>query len=262
MSEEAGEVWGDAVRDSRGRPCPVVLDVRTARPPQPVGPSRYRMPNPERLARGGESVYLTGGDFSPATVIDAYRAGYFPWPRSEEDERWWCSPNPRGVLPLGAFTITRRLGRTVRSGRFGVTVDAAFEAVIRACAERSEGTWITANLVAGYVELARLGWAHSFEVWEGEELVGGLYGVGVGAMFGAESMFSRVPDASKVAMVAMVQHCRAIGVELIDIQVLNEHTARMGGREIPRAVYLARLARALRGEAAWCAGEAAVARGG
>jgi len=258
---DAGDVSHVAVRDSRGRPCPVRIEVQTARAPQPVGPSRYRLPNPEGLARRGESVYLTGGDFSPEMVLDAYRAGYFPWPRSEEDERWWCSPNPRAVLPVAEFSISRRLGRTVRSGRFRVTVDAAFDAVIRACADRPDGTWITPNLMACYLELGRLGWAHSFETWEGEELVGGLYGVGVGAMFGAESMFSRVTDASKVAMVAMVQHCRAIGVELVDIQVLNEHTARMGGIEVPRAAYLALLGRALMGEAAWFARSAAT-RGG
>jgi leucyl/phenylalanyl-tRNA--protein transferase len=256
MSEVAP---GAVVRDSHGRPCPIAIRVCTATPPLPVPPSSYAFPSP--LARRGESDrYVFGGDFSPSTILEAYRKGHFPWPRSEEQELVWCSPQPRAILPLSCFTIPRRLGRTVRSGRFGVTVDAAFERVIRACAERVGGTWITGRLMAGYTELHRRGWAHSFEVWQGAELVGGLYGLGVGAMFGAESMFSRVRDASKVAVVAMVQHCRAIGVELVDIQVLNEHTERIGGVEVARERYLGRLAEALAGQARWYPG--AVADGG
>ncbi len=239
-----------AVRDSRGQPCPIAIDVFTAGPPQPAGPARYRFPGWE-LLRPGHSAYVLGGDLAPATVLAAYAAGFFPWPRSPEEEVVWCSPDPRAVLPVETFTVPRRLGRTLRQGRFRVTVDAAFEAVIRGCAERPEGTWITPQVVEGYCALHRLGWAHSFEVWHDGELAGGLYGVAYGAMFGAESMFSRVRDASKVAVAAMVQHCRALGVELVDIQVLNDHTARLGGIEIPRDVYLELLGRAAQRTVAW-----------
>ncbi len=193
-----------------------------------------------------------GADFAPSTIVAAYRRGIFPWPH-EDAEFLWFSPDPRAIIPLDGLHVSTRLGRTVRSGRFRVTVDAAFETVMRECAERpGEGTWITSDLVRGYVELNRLGWAHSFEVWDGDgALAGGLYGVGVGAMFGAESMFHRVRDASKVAMVAMVQHARAIGVELIDIQVLTPHTRAMGGVEIPRRDYLEYLGAALDRRAVW-----------
>jgi leucyl/phenylalanyl-tRNA--protein transferase len=193
-----------------------------------------------------------GGDFQPSTVVAAYRRGVFPWPHAEA-EFLWFSPDPRAVLPLDGLHIALRLGRTIRSGRFRITIDAAFEEVMRCCAlARPEGTWITPALLRGYVELHRLGWAHSVEVWTPKgELAGGLYGVGVGAMFGAESMFHRVTDASKAAMVALVQHARAIGLELIDIQVLTEHTERMGGVEVSRDEYLAWLAAAVEREVRW-----------
>lgn len=239
-----------AVRDSRGRPCPIEVEVFTAGPPEPTGVSRYAFPGAAVL-RPGRSAYVVGGDLAPATVVAAYAAGFFPWPERPEAELVWCSPDPRAVLPVATFTVPQRLGRTIRQGRFRVTVDAAFEAVIRSCAERPEGTWIIPALIEGYCALHRLGWAHSFEVWHDGELAGGLYGVAYGAMFGAESMFSRVRDASKVAVAAMVQHCRALGVELIDIQVLNDHTARMGGIEISRDAYLELLGRAARRTVAW-----------
>ncbi|MCX7617722.1 MAG: leucyl/phenylalanyl-tRNA--protein transferase [Tepidiforma sp.] len=258
MSGDGGsDLIAVAVRDSAGRPCPIALEVRTQGPALPLPRPRYSVPGPEALARADETVYVTGGEFTPEMIVAGYRLGYFPWPRDEEDELWWCSPNPRAILPVETFTVPRRLGRTIRSGRFRVTVDAAFDEVIAACGERREGTWLTPNLAAAYRELHALGWAHSFEVWLGETLAGGLYGLAVGAMFGAESMFTLYTDASKVAAAAMVQHCRAIGVELVDIQVLNPHTARMGGVDVPRREYLARLERALRREARWFDGGSA-----
>jgi leucyl/phenylalanyl-tRNA--protein transferase len=157
------------------------------------------------------------------------------------------------VLPLDGLVISRRLGRTARGGRFRVTIDAAFEDVMRGCADRpGEGTWITPALIRGYTALQEMGWAHSVEVWNSRgELAGGLYGVCVGAMFGAESMFHRETDSSKVAMVALVRHARRIGIELIDIQVLTDHTERMGGASISRGQYLRRLWRALNREVEW-----------
>jgi leucyl/phenylalanyl-tRNA--protein transferase len=193
----------------------------------------------------------TGGDFEPATIVAAYRAGIFPWPH-DEIEHAWFSPDPRAIIPVGGLHIARRLARTVRSGHFRVTLDAAFEHVMIACAVRTDGTWITPALIDGYTRLHQFGWAHSFEAWAADgSLAGGLYGVGVGGMFGAESMFHHATDASKVAMVAMMQHAERIGLQLIDIQVLTPHTESMGAVEISRAEYLERLGRALEAEVDW-----------
>lgn len=182
-----------------------------------------------------------GGDFAPGTIIAAYRKGIFPWPH-EIQEYLWFSPDPRAILPAENLHVSRRLARTIRQGRFRVTLDAAFADVMAGCAVREEGTWITPGLMRGYVRLNELGWAHSFEVWGADgELAGGLYGVALGGMFGAESMFYRVRDASKVAVVAMVQHCQRVGVALIDLQVLTAHTASLGAVEVSRDENLARL---------------------
>lgn len=245
MSGEPGPL-----RDSAGRPVVLDISVHTPCRPQPLPPSRWRFPDVRRAPAQG--LVGAGGDFAPESIVAAYRAGIFPWPHPDE-EYLWFSPDPRAILPLDGLVITRRLGRTARSGRFRVTVDLAFEAVMRACAEdRPEGTWITPALIAGYTRLHSLGWAHSVEAWTRDgQLAGGLYGVGVGAMFGAESMFHRVSDASKVAMVALVQHGLRIGIELIDIQVLTEHTRRMGGVEVPRESYLRLLAAAASHTADW-----------
>lgn len=240
----------EPLRDSAGRPVVVELDIKTPCPPRALPPCPWLFPDPRRLDEHGCAG--EGADFAPATIVTAYRAGIFPWPHPSS-EYLWFSPNPRAIIPLDGLHISRRLGRTIRSGRFRYSVDAAFEEVMRCCAKaREDGTWITEALIDGYVELHRLGWAHSFEVWNAaEELVGGLYGVAVGAMFGAESMFHLETDASKAGMVALLQHARTIGVELIDVQVLTDHTERMGAVEITRNEYLARLARAMRRTVAW-----------
>jgi len=238
------------LRDSAGRPVRVEVVSRTAGPPQPLPPCLWEFPDVRRApARGcvGE-----GADFTPSTIVTAYRHGVFPWPQAAA-EKLWFSPDPRAVIPLDGLHISRRLGRTLRMNRFTATVDADFESVMRACASgRPEGTWITSSLIEGYVALHRLGWAHSVEVWtQAGDLAGGLYGVGVGAMFGAESMFHRVRDASKVALVALTQHLIAIGMELLDVQVVTEHTASMGVIEIPRREYMERLTRAIRTDVDW-----------
>lgn len=242
-----------ALRDSAGRPVELDIAVHTPCEPQPLPPCGWRFPDVRRAPADG--LVAAGGDFAPESIVAAYRAGIFPWPHPGK-EYLWFSPDPRAILPLDGLVITRRLGRTMRSGRFRVTIDLDFESVMRACADRpGEGTWITPALVAGYTELHRLGWAHSVEVWTEEgSLAGGLYGVGVGAMFGAESMFHRVTDASKVAMAALVQHGLHIGIELIDIQVLTGHTRRMGGVEVSRESYLRRLAAATGHVADWYRG--------
>jgi leucyl/phenylalanyl-tRNA--protein transferase len=242
-----------ALRDSAGRPVELDIAVHTPCGSKPLPPCRWDFPDARRAP--AEGLVGAGGDFEPESIVAAYRAGIFPWPHPGE-EYLWFSPDPRAILPPGGLVITRRLGRTIRSGRFRVTIDHDFEAVMRACAEnRPEGTWITPALIAGYTRLHHLGWAHSVEVWTAEGgLAGGLYGVGVGAMFGAESMFHRVTDASKVAMAALVRHAVRIGIELIDIQVLTSHTQGMGGVEVSRDSYLRRLAVATSHMADWYGG--------
>ncbi|WP_343388127.1 leucyl/phenylalanyl-tRNA--protein transferase [Candidatus Amarobacter glycogenicus] len=241
------EAW---LCDSGGRLAPVAIDVRTLCAPQPMPPCPWRFPDARLAPPNG--LLAEGADFAPSTIVAAYGAGIFPWPH-EDAEYLWFSPDPRAIVPLDGLHVSRRLGRTIRSGRFKVTVDAAFEQVMRACVVRPhDGTWITPRLIEGYTTLHHLGWAHSVEVWDPPgELAGGLYGVAVGAMFGAESMFHRQRDASKVAVAALVQHCREIGVELLDVQVLNEHTESLGAVQIGRDEYLGRLAAAVRGSVNW-----------
>jgi leucyl/phenylalanyl-tRNA---protein transferase len=227
----------------------IALEVHTSGPPRELPACPYEFPDPATADRDGFVAF--GGDFEPSTIAAAYRIGLFPWPHPAE-ELLWFSPDPRAVIELDGLHISRRLARTIRTAGFRVTLDAAFERVIRACAEREEGTWITPAIIDGYTRLHEAGWAHSFEVWDaGGGLVGGLYGVGVGSLFGAESMFHRVSDASKVAMVALMEHARRIRLTLIDVQVLTGHTARMGAVEIPRAEYLERLARARDNTVSW-----------
>lgn len=240
----------ELLRDSAGRAVELTIDSGTPCRPAPVPLCQWEFPDVRTAPPDG--LVAAGADFHPATIAGAYMAGIFPWPHPG-DEYLWFSPDPRAILPVDGLVISQRLGRTVRSGRFRVSIDRAFEEVMQGCADRpDEGTWITPALVAGYRALHRLGWAHSVEVWGRDgALAGGLYGVGVGAMFGAESMFHRVTDGSKAAMVAMAQHAAAIGVRFIDVQVLTPHTASMGGVEISRDEYLARLKDALGAEARW-----------
>lgn len=217
----------------------IPIEVHDIGPPQRLRPSSFVFPDPRRAE--GEGLVAWGGDFAPGTIIEAYGRGIFPWPHAQE-ERLWFSPDPRAVIPVDGLHVSRRLARTIRQGRFRVTLDAAFARVLDGCADRPEETWITPAYRRGYLRLHELGWAHSFETWTaGGELAGGLYGVNVGGLFGAESMFHRVRDASKVAMAAMVQHCRDAGVTLIDVQLLTPHLERMGAIEVSRDEYLRRV---------------------
>jgi len=199
--------------------------------------------NPERADASG--LVAMGGDLSPDRLLEAYRRGIFPWYDEDLPICWW-SPDPRAIFELHQFHISRRLRRTCRSGRFQVSVDRFFSEVIRGCAHRpGQGTWITSEMVDAYEALHRLGHAHSVEVWKENQLVGGIYGVAVAGLFAGESMFSRSSDASKIALVHLVNRLRERGFQLFDIQFLNAHTARLGAVEIPRADYLTRLRRAL-----------------
>lgn len=182
-------------------------------------------------------------------LVSAYASGWFPMAVDEGDIRWY-SPDPRGIIPLDTFHVSSRLARTMRSGRFTIAIDTAFTAVIEACAAvdrgtQDDGTWIDAEILESYCALHAGGLAHSVEVWQDGALVGGLYGVALGGAFFGESMFHRVTDASKVALVALVERMRARGFVLLDVQWVTEHLRQFGAVEIPRRQYLRRLEAAL-----------------
>ena len=180
----------------------------------------------------------------PELLLRAYALGWFPMGTGRRGRIEWFSPDPRGILPIQTFHAPSRLRRVVRQSRFTIRIDTAFEAVMRACAHRDE-TWITEDIVASYVSLHRLGFAHSVETWQDDQLVGGLYGVALGGAFFGESMFHTATDASKVALVALVERLRDRGFVLLDTQWVTPHLAQFGGVEIPRADYLERLATAI-----------------
>lgn len=185
-----------------------------------------------------------GGDLSPERLVAAYKKGIFPWYNEADPVLWW-SPDPRAIFELDGLKISRRLRRTLRSERFSISYDRDFAAVIRGCADRSEGTWITDEMLKAYEILHRSGYAHSIEVWHNGELAGGIYGVAIGGFFAGESMFTRVRDASKVALHHLMEHLRQRGFLLFDIQLITAHTARLGAIEIPRCQYLSRLRHAV-----------------
>lgn len=199
------------------------------------------MPDPTLADPVG--VVAVGGDLDASTLVDAYRRGIFPWPHSGMALPWF-SPDPRSVLWPDRVRISRTLRQRVRRSGWVTTVDAAFDAVVAACAERPwrEGTWISRSMRHAYGRLHRLGWAHSLEVWSGTTLVGGLYGVRVGGCFTGESMFHRATDASKVALVDLCRRWADAGGVMIDVQLPTEHLASMGAVEVARDVFLARLA--------------------
>jgi leucyl/phenylalanyl-tRNA--protein transferase len=194
---------------------------------------------------------------TPEIVLRAYAEGVFPMAERRTDtELFWVSPEQRGIIPLDAFHVSRRLARTVRSDRFLVTTDIAFVDVMRACAAPAPGrdeSWINAEILRLYTALHASGHAHSIECWREGELAGGLYGVALGAAFFGESMFSRERDASKVALVHLVARIKEGGFELLDTQFPTAHLARFGTIEIPRARYLSFLRRAIAREAYWSA---------
>jgi leucyl/phenylalanyl-tRNA---protein transferase len=186
-----------------------------------------------------------GRDLSPETLLLAYSRGIFPWFDSNTPILWW-SPDPRAIIELDGLHVSHRLARTIRTGKFTITFDRNFSAVIRGCGEgRDEGTWITPSMIEAYERFHLLGHAHSVEAWIGSELAGGLYGVSLGGFFAGESMFTRIRDASKICLVALVEHLRERGFALFDVQLRTDHTQRMGAIEIPRDTYLTRLRSAL-----------------
>jgi leucyl/phenylalanyl-tRNA--protein transferase len=213
----------------------------------PLPPSQF-FPPADRANRWG--LVLVGGELSPEWLLDAYRHGIFPWPLIEDcdDVQWW-SPNPRAIFAFDRLHVSRRLARRIRSGKFTVTSDRDFAGVIRGCgpdSDRAGSTWLSDEMITAYEELHQLGHAHSVEVWNGNRLVGGTYGVSIGGLFAAESMFYRERDASKVALFFLIRHLLRQGFQLLDIQQLTDHTESLGAIEISRSTYLRRLAAAVR----------------
>ncbi|MGP6441584.1 MULTISPECIES: leucyl/phenylalanyl-tRNA--protein transferase [Rahnella] len=198
-------------------------------------------PAPETALQEPNGLLAIGGDLTAPRLLSAYQHGIFPWFEPGEMILWW-SPDPRAILVPGERHASRSLKRFMRKMPFRFTLNQQFEQVIHACAmQREDGTWIGPLVQRGYQELHEAGRAHSVEVWEGDELVGGLYGVSVGGLFCGESMFSRRENASKCALMLFCQHFSRNGGELIDCQVLNPHTASLGAREIPRRQFLQQL---------------------
>jgi leucyl/phenylalanyl-tRNA--protein transferase len=186
-------------------------------------------------------------ELTPELLLSAYTQGVFPM-ADEDDEIYWYDPDPRAILPLNSFHVPRSLQRVVKQGGYDVRRDFAFGEVIRACTEPSSGredTWINEDIILAYEDMFRLGFAHSVEVWHDDLLAGGLYGVAINGLFAGESMFSRVRDASKIALVHLVEHLRRQGFLLLDIQFLTEHLERFGAIEIPRPEYKKELLMAL-----------------
>jgi leucyl/phenylalanyl-tRNA--protein transferase len=188
---------------------------------------------------------------NPYILIAGYSQGIFPM-ADDDGEIYWYDPNPRAIIPLDTFYVPRRLRRTIRKGIFDIRVDSAFRAVIEACAKPDTGredTWISREIIESYTNLHQLGFAHSVEAWQGGELVGGLYGAAIRGLFAGESMFSRAPDASKVALVYLVERLNRGGFVLLDTQFMTEHLAQFGTMEITRDEYKTRLAHAMTVEA-------------
>jgi leucyl/phenylalanyl-tRNA---protein transferase len=185
---------------------------------------------------------------TPQMLLNAYAQGYFPMADPHDGNIYWYDPDPRTILPLESFHVPRRLARTVRQKKFDIRIDTAFQRVMELCAEPRKNqpqTWINENLIELYTVLHHHGYAHSVETWQNNELVGGVYGVSIGGLFAGESMFSRARDASKVALVTLVEVLKRNGFVLFDVQFTNPHLKQFGVVEIPRKHYKLRLEAAL-----------------
>lgn len=201
--------------------------------------NNLQFPPLEKAMREPNGLLAAGGDLSPDRLIKAYRHGCFPWFQDGQPILWW-SPDPRTVLLPDELHVSRSLGKLLRQQRYHVTFDQDFAAVIEACAaprSYADGTWITDSMQAAYLQLHQRGLAHSVEVWDGEELVGGLYGLAMGQLFFGESMFSRADNASKVGFATLVEHLKAWGFVLIDCQMPTQHLQSLGARSIPRTTF-------------------------
>ena len=212
---------------------------------------------PPHLA-SGEGLLAIGGDLSRERLLLAYRMGIFPWFSDDEPILWW-SPDPRLVLYPREIRISKTLKKIIRKGVFTVTVDSAFVRVINQCAqirlENNQGTWIVEDMIDVYCKLHESGFAHSVEAWRQGELAGGLYGVSLGRCFFGESMFTRVSNASNVALVTLVEYLNKLSFDMLDCQLTTKHLLRFGAREIPRARFLKQLEESLKAptkKGKWC----------
>jgi leucyl/phenylalanyl-tRNA--protein transferase len=198
------------------------------------------LPNPASALRDPNGLLAAGGSLEPEWLLAAYRHGIFPWYEEGQPILWWC-PDPRAVLWPTDLKISRSLRRSLRRRTHRVTADTAFAAVVDACAaprRYTDATWITADMAAAYKRMHALGWAHSFEVWRDDRLVGGIYGISIGRVFFGESMFSSERDASKIALVHGVEFLRARGCALIDCQIASSHMTSLGASSLPRDRFL------------------------
>jgi leucyl/phenylalanyl-tRNA--protein transferase len=208
-----------------------------------------RYPFPDPRTAGPEGLVAYGGDLNPERLLAAYAQGIFPWPFDARTPLLWFSPDPRMVLRPSELHVSRSLKRILNKGRFTVTFDTAFSEVIQACAatrrRNQRGTWITPDLIQAYVTLHEMGYAHSVEAWHAGQLVGGLYGVSLGAAFFGESMFTRQSNASKVAFVHLVRQLELWHFHFVDCQIYTPHLASFGATPWPRTQFLSALAKAL-----------------
>lgn len=206
-------------------------------------PSRYEFPDPILADPDGEGLIATGADLAASTILAAYQKGMFPWFSGDDPICWW-SPEPRCIIYPEQFKLSKSLVRQLKKNQYQFTLSQAFEQVITACAETrqyAEGTWISAEIIAGYCGLHDAGLAHSIEVWDGAELVGGLYGVQIGQGFFGESMFSQRTDVSKMAFLALMRLCAASKLPWVDCQLPNDHLMSLGATTVPRVQFLQQL---------------------
>ena len=208
--------------------------------------SLIRFPDPRHTAYGG--IVAVGGQLNAVNLLSAYRQGIFPWPIDDWPLTWFC-PEERAILEFCDLHVPRSLARIKRRTRFSFTIDQDFRSVIQACAKAKrageDGTWITPEMIRAYCELHRSGHAHSVEAWEGEHLVGGLYGVDAGGAFAGESMFFLRPNASKLALLHLIEHLAKRGLDWLDIQVMTPHMEALGAKLISRDRFLEKLKGAL-----------------
>lgn len=208
-----------------------------------LGTDPATFPAPEYALKEPNGLLAFGGDLSPARLLAAYRRGIFPWFNPGEPILWW-SPNPRCILRPTELHVSRSLAKQMRKGAYSASLNLAFADVITACAaprHDQAGTWLSDQMQHAYRRLHQMGYAHSFEVWRDNQLIGGLYGISLGRCFFGESMFHRADNGSKMALVALSRHAQRHGINMIDCQITNGHLLSMGAREVPRGEFLGSL---------------------
>ena len=202
------------------------------------GPDSF--PSPENALAEPNGLLAVGGDLSPERLLAAYPRSIFPWYEEGQPILWW-SPDPRAVLFPEDLHVSRRLARTLRQSNITISVDTSFKAVVQGCAaprRYAEGTWITPAMLQAYEQLHKLGYAHSFEAWDGKDLVAGMYGIAIGQVFFGESMFTRISNASKIVFVRAVEYLQSKRFELIDCQIWSDHLESLGATTVPRAAFV------------------------